>query len=36
MADMLKKIIMTSNDKRKILTEQMDNKKKDTNDNKIE
>lgn len=36
MADQLKKIIMTSNEKRKLLTEKMDNKKKDANENKNE
>jgi hypothetical protein len=36
MADSLKKIIMTANDKRKMLTEKMENKKKDTNENKNE
>jgi hypothetical protein len=36
MAEKLKKIIMTSNEKRKLLTEKMDNKKKDAKDNKNE
>ena len=36
MAEQLKKIIMTSNEKRKILTEKLDNKKKDANENKNE
>lgn len=36
MAEILKKIIMTANEKRKMLTEKMDNKKKDSNENKNE
>jgi len=36
MAEKLKKIIMTSNEKRKFLTEKMDDKKKDAKDNKNE
>jgi len=33
MAEKLKKIIMTANEKRKVLTEKLENKKKDGNEN---